>query len=78
MDPNLEYTLLLKNCYSAPPSLMTALISALGATTELFATPFDFNPNMKHYSAPFAEDAEFGAHPEAFFFHLAGQLLLSP
>ena len=28
-----------KNCYTAPPSLTTALISALGATTELFATP---------------------------------------
>ena len=42
---------------SIMPSLTTALVSALGATTELFATPFDFNPKMKHYSAPFAEDA---------------------
>ena len=55
-----------KNCYTAPPSLTTALISALGATAELFATPFDLNPKLKYYSAPCAEDAEFGAHPDAF------------
>ena len=62
------HTVAYKNCYTAPPSLTTALISALGATTELFATPFDFNPKMKHYSVPFAEDGEFGAHPDAFSF----------
>ena len=56
------HTVAYKNCYTAPTSLTTALISALGVTTELFATPFDFNPKMKHYSAPFAEDGEFGAH----------------
>ena len=61
------HTLADKNCYTAPPNLITALISALSATTKLFATSFDFNPKMKHYSAPFAEDAEFDAHPDAFF-----------
>ena len=50
----------IKNCYTATPSLTTDLISALGATSEQFAMPFDFNPKMKHYSAPLAEDAEFG------------------
>ena len=61
------HTAAYKNCYTALPGLTTALIRALGATTELFATPFDFNPKLKHYSAPFAEDVEFGAHPDAFF-----------
>ena len=78
------HTVTYKNCYTAPPSLTNALISALGAATELFAAPFDFNPKMKHFSAPFAEDAEFGAHPDLIkkiasrcnFFNVAGQLLL--
>ena len=65
-------------CYTAPPSLTAALINALVAPTELSATPSDFILNVKHYSAPFAEDAEFGAHPDTYFFHLAGQQLLSP
>ena len=38
------HTFAYKSCYTAPPSLTTALISALGATTELFVMPFDFNP----------------------------------
>ena len=72
------HTIAYKNCYTAPPSLTTALISALGATTELFATPFDFNPKMKHYSAPFAEDGEFGAHPDAFSFIWQGSCYCHP
>ena len=62
------HTVAYKNCCTAPPSLTCALISALGAATELFATPLDFNPKMKHYSAPFAEDGEFGTHADAFSF----------
>ena len=31
----------------------------MDVTTALFATPFNFQSKMKHYSAPFAEDAEF-------------------
>ena len=67
-----------KNCHTAPPSFTTALISALGARTELFATPFDFNPKMKHYSASFAEDAEFDAHPDAFSFIWQGSCYCHP
>ena len=69
MDPSLDYTqLLTRIAYTALPSLTTALINALGSTAELFATPFNFNPKTKHYSAPFAEDAEFGAHQNALSF----------
>ena len=68
------HTVACKNCFTAPPSLTTALISALGATTELFATPFDFNPK-KHYSAL---RWRVWCSPRCIFFHLAGQLLLSP
>ena len=67
-----------KNCYTAPPSLTSALISALGATTELFATPLDFSPKMKHYSAPFAKHAVFGAHPDAFPFIWQGNCYCPP
>ena len=78
VDPYLEHTLLLtKIATLLLASLTTALVSALGATTELFATAFDFNPKVKHYTAPFVEDAEFGAHPDALSFTLAGQLSLS-
>ena len=55
-----------KKRYTIPSSLTTALISTLGALTELLASIFKFNPDMKHYCAPFAEHAEFGAHPYAF------------
>ena len=72
------HTVAYKNCCTAPPSLTTALISALGATTELFARPFDFNPKMKHYSAPFAKDGEFGAHPDAFSFIWQGSCYCHP
>ena len=48
------HTVAYKNCYTTLPSFTTALITSLGATTELLATPFDFNPRMKQYSAPFA------------------------
>ena len=64
MDPN-PNTQCYKDRYTAPPSPATALISALVTTTVVFATPFDSDPKMKHYCAPFAEDAEFGAHPDA-------------
>ena len=67
-----------KNCYTAPPSLTNALISALGATTELFATPFDANPKMKYFSAPFAEDAEFGARPDSISFIWQGSCHCHP
>ena len=40
----------------------------LRCKTELFATPLVFNQTMRHCCAPFAEDAEFGAHPDAFSF----------
>ena len=66
------------NCYSTPSSLKTALISALGATTEKFASAIACNPKMKHYCIPIAGDAEFDAHSDAFLIHLPGQLLLSP
>ena len=65
-----------KNCYSAPPS--HTLTSALGATTELVATPFALNPNMKHNSAPFAEDGELGAYPAAFFLFWQGSCFCHP
>ena len=73
-----KHTIAYKKCYTAPPSLTTALISALGATTGLFATPFDFNPKMKHYSAPFADDGGFGAHPDAFSFIWQGSCYCHP
>ena len=72
------HTVAYKNCHTAPPSLTNALISALGSTTELFATPFDVNPKMKHFSAPFAEDTEFGAHPDPFFFTWQGSCYCHP
>ena len=52
--------------------------SALGAITELFATPLNFNPKMKQYSAPFAEDGEFGARPDAFSFIWQGSCYCHP
>ena len=58
-------TVAYKNCYTAPPSLTTALISAPGATTESFASPVNFKPKMKHYCVPFTEDVEFYAHLDA-------------
>ena len=41
-----SHTVADKDCYTALPSLTTALISALGATTGLSATLFDFNPKQ--------------------------------
>ena len=72
------HTVAYKNCYTAPSSLTTALISAMGATTELFATPFNLNPKLKHYSAPFAEDAEFDAHLDAYYFIWQGSYCCHP
>ena len=72
------HTIAYKNCYTAPPSLTTALISAMGATTELFATPLEFNPKLKQYSAPSAEDGESGAHPDAFSFIWQGSCYCHP
>ena len=72
------HTVAYKNCYTAPTSLTTALSIALGTTTELFATPFDFNPEMKHCYVPFAEDIEFRAHPDAFSFMWPGSCYCHP
>ena len=71
-----SHTVAYKNCYTAPPSLTTALISALGATTERFATPVDFNPKMKYYPIP--RRCKVWCSPRCIFFHMAGQLRLSP
>ena len=76
MNPNLDHILLLTRS-AIPPSLTTALISALGASTEMFALPLTFSPTMKHICAPFAEEVEFGAHSDAHV-HLKGQLIQSP
>ena len=54
------HTVAYKNCYTAPPSLTYVLISALSATTEQFATPF--NSKMKRFSASFAEGTESEPH----------------
>ena len=76
MNPNLDHILLLTR-RAIPPSLTTALISALGASTEMFALPLTFSPTMKRICAPFTEEVEFGAHSDAHV-HLKGQLILSP
>lgn len=49
----------LATLYERFSHVATALISALGPTTELFASLFDFDQKM-HCCAPFSEPAQFG------------------
>jgi len=52
----------LANQCTTPDKYMQALKDGLSVTTERFASPLNFNPNMTCYFSMYAEDALFGAN----------------
>jgi len=68
----------LANQCTTPDRYMQALRDGLSVTTERFASPLNFNPNMKCYFSMYAEDALFGANFETYSVKWTGASQVNP
>ncbi len=68
----------LANQCTTPDRYMQAFRDGLSVTTERFASPLNFNPNMTCYFSMYAEDALFGANFDAYSVKWTGASQLNP
>ena len=68
----------LANQCTTPDKYMQAFRIGLSVTTERFASPLNFNPNMTCYFSMFAEDALFGANLDAYSVKWTGASQVNP
>ncbi len=68
----------LANLCTTPDRYMQAFRDSLSVTTERFASPLNFNPNMKCYFSMYAEDALFGANFDAYSIKWTGASQVNP
>ena len=61
-----NYCIKMKNYWTIPEHLMTAITSGFAVATERFASPLNFNAEMARYFTPFKEDKAFGALHDAY------------
>ena len=60
------YRIQMKNYWTIPESLMSAIRRGFHVATERFACPLNFNAAMTNYFSPFPEDRAFGATHDAY------------
>ena len=63
---------------ATPNPVLRAVTNAFQITTELFASPLNFSSESTVYCSPYAEDAEFGAHHDAYSFLWKGSCFCHP
>jgi len=68
----------LANQCTTPDRYMQAFKDGLSVTTERFASPLNFNPNMTCYFSMYAEDALFGANLDAYSVKWTGASQVNP
>ena len=57
---------------------MQAITAGLGATTERFASPLNFNPEFGSYHSMYSEDKLFGANHDAYSCRWVGSSQVNP